>query len=188
MKQKKHLLKICVLLFLFVCASAAPGAFAQDDTQDAQKFGIGLKFLGGDGLNAVGFNARFWSESKLGFEAGWATDGEGGGGVSSRFHIIPFSALYTLTHVNTNSMYIRPYLGGGINITRFTTNIDDYLSDFLGEDISLSETKVGGQGFFGAEFTFKSVPRLSFGGDVGLHRIFNDNGFRAGVQVHYYLK
>ena len=109
MKHRKRLLKTCILLFLFICASAAPSIYAQD-VPDSQKLGIGLKFLGGDGWSAVGVNARFWTESKLGFEAGWVTDGESGGGVSARFHIIPVSVLYTLTHVDTDSMYIRPYV------------------------------------------------------------------------------
>jgi len=195
MKHRKYLLKTCVLLLLFVCASAAPSVYAQDGPPESQKFGVGFKVLAGNDVTAIGANARFWTESPLGFEVGWARDSEGisasadGISVDASAHIdvIPMSALYTLTHVNTESVYIRPYVGGGINIARgsFSAGASGYGGS---SSVSVSATKVGAQGFAGAEFTFKQIPKLSFGGDLGILRFGGNSGFAAGLQVHYYLK
>ena len=196
MKQRKYLSKICALLFL-TCVLVVPAVHAENAPPDgiSQQFGVGFKVLAGNGLTAVGANARFWTESNLGFEVGWARDGEGVSGsadgvsvgVSAHLDVIPVSALYTLTHVDTESVYIRPYVGGGINIARLSASAS---ASGYGESASASAstTKVGGQGFAGAEFTFKQVPKLSFGGDIGIHRFAGDSGFAVGFQVHYYLK
>jgi len=160
--------------------SAFPTYYDTGEVQDSQHFGIGFKYLGGDGLHLVGFNARFWTESKLGFEVGWGTYSEDlYYVVSARANVIPVSVLYTLSHVETDSMYIRPYIGGGINFTSVSASAYGY---------SDSKSKIGGQGFGGAEFTFNSLPRLSFGGDIGFYRLYQSNKARVGFQVHYYLK
>jgi hypothetical protein len=74
-------------------------------------------------------------------------------------------------------VYIRPYIGGGLNISRVSVR-----------EINLSETKVGGQGFAGAEFTVKDFPKLSFGGDLGVHNFGYGSGFMLGVNILYYFK
>ena len=190
MNQAKLFLKASVLLVLFVCTTVSAYAGDAPPSGVEQKFSVGFKYFGGDGLSAIGVNARFWSESKWGFEGGWARDGNSVNGISTNFDIIPVSVLYTLGHVDTTDVYIHPYVGGGLNITHYSSNNGIRHADFFSDDYYApeSQTKVGGQGFVGAEFTFKKFPKLSFGGDLGIHRNFGDTGFRAGVQVHYYLK
>ena len=165
MKHRKYLLKTCVLLFLFVCASAATSVYAQGGPPGdiEQTVGVGLKVLARDG-SIAGFNARYWSEQNFGFEGGLL--------LKSHWKTIPISGLYTLTHVDTDSMYIRPYVGGGINMNFFEG----------------TDNKIGGQGFGGAEFTVKSFPKLSFGGDLGVHSFGHGSGFMVGINVLYYLK
>jgi len=186
MKHRKYLLKTCVLLFLFVCASAAPSVFAQDGPPESQKIGVGIR---ADGfVAAVDFNVRFWTESKFGFEAGY--------GQRYGWKEVPISALYTLAHINTDSVYIRPYVGGGISINSIPSGYS-CSGDWETGDISCgisSATKIGGQGFGGVEFTFTAVPRLSLGVDVGHWRVpsgykglsFSETGIK--FNVHYYLK
>ena len=198
MKQRKYLSKICALLFL-TCVLVVPAVHAENAPPDgiSQQIGVGFKVLAGDAFDgtAIGANARFWTESNFGFEVGWVRDSGGvkgssegvSVGVSAHFDVIPVSALYTLTHVDTESVYIRPYVGAGFNIARLSASVS--VSGY-GESASASDsaTKVGGQGFAGAEFTFKQVPKLSFGGDIGIHRFAGDSGFAVEFQVHYYLK
>ena len=212
MQHRKHLLKICVLLSLFVSVFAAPFAFADGPPSDIeQKFGVGLGVLAGNDVTYLGVNTRFWSGGNLGFEAGWLTDGESESRtmsgvraeVSARVHLIPVSMLYTVWHVDTNSVYIRPYVGGGINIARLSSKVT---VSYQGESISesASDSGFGGQGFVGAEVTFKAVPRLSFGGDIGYYRFGGKNfnfdgsdaadldwtskGSGARFNITYYLK
>lgn len=200
MKLGKHILTTCVLLLIFVCASAAPSLYAQD-VPDKQKFGIGLKGIQVSGGTYLGVGARIWTESKLGFDFGWVTDGESASGsgisASARIHAIPASVLYTVTHVDVGSVYIRPYVGGGINISHLSTNLEldlppgvpPAIADAIKKEFDeLTGTKAGGQGFFGAEFTITAVPRLSFLGEVGVHHIHGNRGWAAGFGVKYYLR
>ena len=215
---RKNLLILCSLLVLFACAYSAPAAYAQD-AWESQHIGVGFKYLGvGEdkdfkkgALNLYGVNARVWTESKFGFEGGWLTWGESekesyegySFELSTRIHMIPVSVLYTVAHVDAGGMYIRPYVGGGININRISVSGSVKYQEQSFSN-TFSATKVGGQGFGGAEFTFKSLPQLSFGGDIGFHRIgigdidmevfeekvkgINISKFGGSFQVHYYFK
>jgi len=186
MKHKNYFSKTCALLLFFVCAAAATSVYAQD-VQDSQKIGIGVKAAGIYGV--VDFNARFWTASKFGFEAGYG----------QRYGIkeIPVSALYTITHIDTDSVYIRPYVGGGIGIYSYPEGVsilgwssNDWQKCIVdGECDFSSSTKIGGQGFGGAEFTFKSFPRLSLGAEIGHWRVgYGGHETAARFNVHFYVK
>ena len=156
MKRRKYLLNTCVLLFLFVCASTAPALYAQDGPPESQKLGVGFSTVYSDG-GFFGFNVRSWTEDKLGWEAGYATRGSSyhysTRDYSWRYHVIPVSVLYTLSHADYDSVYIRPYIGGGINIASFSSGYD---SAWNIEGQRASATRIGGQGF---------------GGDLGISHI-----------------
>jgi len=186
MKYKKYFPKICTLLFLLICVSTATSVYAQD-VQDSQKIGIGVKAAGIYGV--VDFNARFWTASKFGFEAGYG----------QRYGIkeIPLSALYTITHIDTDSVYIRPYVGGGVGLYRYPEgssllgwSANDWakcIND--GECNVTGSTKISGQGFGGAEFTFKSAPRLSLGAEIGHWRVgYGGYETAARFNIHFYVK
>ena len=190
MNKLKCFLKTCVLPVLFVCVFAASSLYAQTPFDIEQKVGVGFQ-LWNSGINMFGVNARFWSEKRLGFEVGWVTNGEsgrvGGYSINLRTHMINPSLLVTLAHVDTNNVYIRPYAGGGPNIIYRKSDRDDDLTDY-GKEVFVIGTKVGGQGFGGAEVTFKAVPQLSVGGDLGVYRYQNQTGRGLRFLVHYYLK
>jgi len=164
------------------------------DSPVSQKFGVGFNVLFGGDTAFYGANARYWSKIKLGFDAGWMMDADSCAetddsvenfSLKYRAYVIPVSLLYAPVEVNAGGLYIRPYIGGGINIAhrRITTSGTPDVPNAL-----FSETEIGGQGFGGAEFGFRAVPRLSFGGDVGGYGIFGawDMGIR--VNVNLYLK
>ena len=160
MKYKKDILKTCVLLsfFTFVSAAATPSAFA-DGPPESQTIGVGLQTpLGGN--TAVGVNARYWSERNFGFEGGFTAKGI--------FKSINIAGLYTFAHKDTDSMYIRPYVGAGILHGRWndSQSVDAGFGNTV--DISFKANATGVSIFPGAEFTFKSFPKLSFGGDLQL--------------------
>ena len=190
MNQRKWLLKTCILPALFVCVFAASSLYAQAPFGIEQKVGVGLQLWNSD-FTMYGANVRFWSENRLGFEVGWVTNGESGSvsgyKMEFRTHMINPSLLFTLAHVDTNNVYIRPYAGGGPNIIYRKSNRDDDLTDY-GKELFVIGTKVGGQGFGGAEVTFKAVPQLSIGGDLGVYRFQNQTGRGLRFLVHYYLK
>jgi len=189
--KRKYLSTISVLLVLFVCASAAPSIFAQDGPPESQQIGVGMR---ADGfVSAVDFNARIWTEMKLGFEIGF--------GKRHGWTEVPVSVLYTIAHIDTEPVYIRPYAGGGISYNRIPLgwgyNANECVSDWqAGRECEppTASTKIGGQGFVGAEFTFKAFPRLSVGTDIGHWRVpsgwqghsFSETGIK--LNIHYYLK
>ena len=205
MKHRKYILKTCVLLVLFACMSAT-SAFAAGPPE-SQKFGVGFSALSGGGSYTygvnnyssgtyVGINARSWTEGPLGFEFGYTTRGRSenwfgtGSGYTWRYHVLPINVLYTVPfNLDNDLLYLRPYAGGGLNITRYTTNLTGYYTTIMTgyEDSRGSETKVGGQGFGGAEVTFKAVPKLGVGVDLGVHRIGWGTGFGSSFKAHYYF-
>lgn len=151
MKNKKYSSITCVLLVLFVCVSAASSAFAEGPPE-SQEFGVGLQALLASN-SAPGVNARYWSESNFGVEGGLYAGG---------FRGFNLSGLYTVTHKDTDSMYIRPYVGVGILHERWSDSGD--LGGYGNYNVKYTAT--GLNIFPGAEFTVKSYPKLSFGGDL----------------------
>ena len=193
MKQRKYFTKICAMLFLIV-AFAATSVYAQGlPPYDIQlHFAIGFQYLNAGMIDgSPGINARFWSDKNVGFDVGWARNSIEGYGyvsgsrvdISINNDIIPASLLYTVYHGDTSVVYIRPYVGGGFNISRISAS-----AEYAGSSGSGSDTKIGGQGFGGVEFTFKAVPRLSFGGDVGYYRIHEAKGSAGRFLINFYLK
>jgi hypothetical protein len=209
--RKKPVRKICVIslltLFLLCTASGSPAIFAADnsgqidkagtntDDKIPQTFGVGVK-LGGSSFG-VGVNARYWSNKNVGFEVGYSHYSFGissmdyGYDVSS--HQITPSLLFSFSRVNTPSLQLRPYVGGGINYSRysFKSDFDEYY-DLLG--INESSSKIGGQGFAGLELAFKKLPKLSFSGDLGYYSTSTPyvemkvGGISFAATINYYLK
>ena len=184
----KHLSKICVLLVVFVLVSFAPSAFAEGPPE-SQKIGVGFATTHSGG-NLIGLSFRSWTESPWGFEVGWTTRGyKIPGNETYRWHVIPVSVLYTLTHYDVDSVYIRPYVGGGINFGTFPTwecSVNNNYTSYGCE--RKNATKIGGQGFGGAEFTFKGFPKLGLSADLGFSGIGGGNNFGFNFKAHYYLK
>jgi hypothetical protein len=85
--------------------------------------------------------------------------------------------------MDSGSVYARQYVGGGINIGRFEYSTSNRPPAKVGNN------QYGAQVFTGAEVTFKAIPQMSLGFDIGFH-LFNDFNSRAlGVRVlaKYYI-
>jgi hypothetical protein len=167
---------------------------SNSDTKIHQTFGIGLK-LGGSHFG-VGANVRYWSGKRVGFEVGYSRSsigyGSSGLGYTASVNQIIPSLLLTISQADKPSCRIRSYIGGGVNFSRSSTEIDTSNLG-LGNDKE-SSTNVGGQGFVGLELVFKKIPRLSFGGDAGYYSTaipftgMKIGGFALGLGIHFYLK
>jgi len=88
----------------------------------------------------------------------------------------------------TNAVWVRPYLGGGVNFNRLT------LGSPL-DDVNVVEHAVGSHVIGGAEFTSASVPQFAVSADVRRQWApattvsdFDLDGAGVTVSAHWYLK
>jgi hypothetical protein len=150
--------------------------------------------LGGSmtGASPVGFGAavRTWSRGQPSFQLTMShssqTSVEAPGQLSS-LKIAP-SLLYSLRDRLTDTVWVRPYLAGGVTFVR------DSLREVTPGAIAETKNGFGWQGFGGAEFTFPSVPKFTLSADLGYYwRPESFPGFDAGrvgvtVTGHWYVK
>ena len=171
-------------------ATRPPAREAWDSENDEveQKFRVGMKILAGKNSRvSYGFSVGIPINNKIGIESGLLTYGDSYNyyemGVSARAYVIPASLLFTVANIDAEELYIRPYVGVGANIA--IAKATAYWWDY---SASASNYKFGGQLIFGAEFTFKAVPQLSFGPEFGYYRILEGQGMLAGVTVNFNIK
>jgi hypothetical protein len=198
-KSRRYLVQMLLSAFV-LCGILSSAVYAADDTKNqtnsnseiSQTFGIGLR-LGGSHFG-VGANARYWSQNRVGFELGYSHSSIGFPDVgydASVNQVIP-SFLLALSKVDRPSCFIRPYVGGGITFSRSSSSLN-LSSVGLGNNKD-SVSNVGGQGFVGTELTFKKVPKLAFGADLGYYSTaipftgIKIGGFAIAATIHYYVK
>ena len=147
------------------------------------EFGVGAR-LGGFSFG-VGASVRYWSADRLAFQADISHFGVTGFGLTQ---IAP-NVLVGIGHPDlTKDMQVRPYAGGGLNITHFGGNTLGLIQN--------SGTSVGFQVFIGAELVTKSLPKFGFGGDIGYYQVSTPTGlgsitfggFAIAFTAHYYVK
>ena len=158
-----------------------------DDVE--RNFRVGMKVMAGkNSLVAYGPSVGIPINNKVGIESGLLTYGASenyyGWGVSARAYVIPASVIFTVANIDAEELYIRPYVGGGVNIAFASARAYDGWGNYG----SASDNKFGGQVIFGAEFTFKAVRQLSFGPEFGYYRIFEGQGMLAGVSINFNIK
>jgi opacity protein-like surface antigen len=145
----------------------------------------------GNSTLGLGASARAWSQNRLGaqFEVSrYALDNTD---ATARVTSIRFepSLLYTLPDSVTDFVWMRPYLGSGINIRRQTS-----ASTIAGDAPSLSENKLGFQVFGGAELTFAGAPPFALSIDLAHHWAntsltgIDFGGLGISVAGHWYVK
>jgi hypothetical protein len=97
------------------------------------------------------------------------------------------AALYALPDVVQSSVWVRPYVGTGLDLARSTFN-------GLTPGVSPTDTAFGPNVFGGAELTFAGVPQVGVSLNVGYHWLessfntFELGGTRVGIAGHWYLK
>ena len=99
------------------------------------------------------------------------------------------SAIYSLPDRVTDSIWLRPYFGGGAAITRAKLKFgtpDDLAAP--------TDTSVGFRTFGGAELTFPAVARFAISADLGylwsreLFPGFDPSGVQFSISGHWYVK
>jgi hypothetical protein len=136
----------------------------------------------------VGASVRGWSERRLGgqFDVSHYS-------ITSPIQIGSFSAtqlgpsvLIPMRDHITDHVWMRPYIGAGIDWTHAT----------LSQAPGFSETSntIGGRVFGGSEFMFSSVPQFGLSLDIGYYQIptpfvgWEMKGIGAAVSAHWYVK
>jgi len=140
---------------------------------------------------AFGATARAWSRDKFGAQLEISrhalTNLEAPGRVTS----IQFepSVLYRLPDHVADYLWVRPYLGSGVNLRRQTLS-----TATPGAGPSVSENQFGLQAFGGGELTFANVPRFALSVDLGYHWVRTSfagvdlGGPGVSVSGHWYVK
>jgi Bacterial SH3 domain len=139
--------------------------------------------------HAFGAAARMWPRDRFGAQIEMTRSTLTSGVSPARlttFHISP-SVLYALPNVVGSSIWLRPYVGGGAEMTRST------LRDMT-PGMSAQDTSFGLRTFGGGEMTFAGLPQVTVSADVGYHWLespfsaFQLGGLRASLSAHWYLK
>jgi hypothetical protein len=151
---------------------------------------VGLGGRLGGATVGIGATARAWRRDRLGAEIGIAryeTTSPAVGRVTS----VQFepSLLYSLPDRIGDRLWLRPYLGSGVNLARHTLS---GVPSPAGS--AASENRIGLQAFGGTELTFANLPRLAVSVDVGYHWAktsfdgFTPGGPGVSVSGHWYVK
>jgi SH3 domain-containing protein len=152
---------------------------------------IGGSTRGAGSTLGFGATARAWSRDKFGAQLEVShfalTRLEAPGRVTS----IQFepSVLYRLPDHVADYLWVRPYLGSGVNLRRQTLS-----TATPGAGPSVSENQFGLQAFGGGELTFAGVPRFALSVDLGYHWVRTSfagvdlGGPGVSVSGHWYMK
>jgi hypothetical protein len=122
--------------------------------------GIGGRMSGS--TLGFGVTGRAWSRGPLGGQVDLSRIAQTTPGLPGRVTSIQFSpsVLYGFADFVTDSVWLRPYVGGGGTLHRHTMS-------GLTPETSITENKFSFQGFGGAELTLPSVPRFAVSIDAG---------------------
>ena len=142
-----------------------------------------------DPFRAIGGTGRFWSSHGFGVQLDLSrssVSSELAPGRVTTVYVSP-SVMYPLPGVVRSSVWLRPYLGSGLDVARSTLKN-------VGPGLSITDTSVGFKAFGGGELTFASAPQVSVSVDLGYHWLdspfpgFDVSGVRASFAGHWYMK
>jgi hypothetical protein len=150
-------------------------------------------FGGRAGGSNVGFgaSARAWSRDRFGVQFDLTRVAMAGLAPTERVTSMQFEpgVLYTLADHVADYIWVRPYAGSGLTISRRSLS-----STIPGAVPVASQSQVGVQAFGGTELTFASVPRFAMSVDVayrwGTMKFAGIDLGRVGVSVagRWYVK
>ena len=145
--------------------------------------------LGGTTLG-FGASARAWSQGPLGVQLEVARYAHTDAGVPDRVTSIQFapSAIYSLPDAVTGSVWLRPYLGAGVDWYRMR------MSSPIPSADSITGNRWGVLAFGGSELTFANAPQFALSADLGYHWAktpflgIDLGGLGLSVSGHWYIK
>jgi hypothetical protein len=145
------------------------------------------------GASTFGFgaNARAWRRNRLGVQVDVSRHVLGGAGRPGRLTTVQIepSVLYSLPNRMTDYLWLRPYLGSGVNLRR-----QSFASAVASPGIGASDTGVGLLALGGGELTFAAMPRFALSADISYRWAktafpdFETEGPGASIAAHWYLK
>ena len=152
---------------------------------------IGLGARVGGSTVGFGATARVWSRNRFGAQLEVSHAALTSVGVPGDVRSIQFepSLLFRLPDHVGDYLWVRPYLGSGVNLRRQTLS-----SAVPGAGPSVSENTFGLQAFGGGELTFAGVPRFALSVDLGYHWVRTSfpgvdfGGPGVTVSGHWYVK
>jgi hypothetical protein len=136
-----------------------------------------------------GAATRLWSPSRFGAQLDVmrsTTTSELVAGQLTTWQFSP-AALYALPDLVRSSIWVRPYVGTGLDLARSTVG-------GLTTDAAAHDTAFGTKVFGGAEMTLPGAPKVGVSVDVGYHWLessfatFELGGARASIAAHWYVK
>jgi hypothetical protein len=142
-----------------------------------------------DPFRTVGASGRFWSGYGLGVQLDLSrasVSSELAPGRVTTFAVSP-SVLYPLPGVIRSSVWVRPYVGSGIEIARSS------LSNVT-PGMSIHDNSVGFKAFGGGEFTFAGAPQVGVSVDLGYRWLdspftgFDNSGLHFSFAGHWYIR
>lgn len=150
--------------------------------------------LGGQMSGATpgfGFTSRIWSRSRLGVQLDLSRSRLTSTSSPERVESTEFapSVIYALPDYVTDSIWLRPYFGGGAALTRSKLN-----AGTPEVTPSVTESAFGLRGFGGAEVTIPNLPRFAVSADVGYRWSeqpfagFELGGLGFSISGHWYVK
>jgi hypothetical protein len=152
-------------------------------------FGLGGRISG----STLGFGgtARVWRRNRLGAELEVSRYALSSDAAQTRVTAIQFepSLLYSLPDRMTDYIWVRPYLGAGVNLGRRTST-----NGTPGAALSVSENIVGFQVFGGGEVSLAVMPQFALGIDLGYQSAkaspvgLDLGGARVSVSGHWYVR
>jgi len=142
-----------------------------------------------DPFRTVGGSGRFWSGYGFGVQLDLSrssASSELAPGRVTTFAVSP-SVLYPLPGVIRSSVWVRPYVGSGVDIARSS------LSNVT-PGMSIHDNSVGFKAFGGGEFTFAGAPQVGVSVDLGYRWLdspftgFDNSGLHLSFAGHWYIR
>jgi len=155
-------------------------------------FGVGGQMTGASGATpGFGFTSRLWSRSRLGVQLDLSQTTMTSTLSPERLRSTQFapSVIYSLPDYVSDSLWLRPYFGGGAALTR-----SKLTSGTPEVSAAVTESLFGFRGFGGAEFTIPNMPRFAISADVGYQWSqqpfagFDLGGVGFALSGHWYVK
>jgi hypothetical protein len=174
-----------------VSASTAPAASARTVYVPPPTHFVGIGGLVAGSTPAWGATTRVWSRKKFGVQLEVSRLAESSADASARMTAVQFSPslVYSLADVVTDYVWIRPYVGGGVRLSRAS------LSDPLtGAGAALTDSSLAWRGHGGTELSFASMPRFAVSADLGYQKRTTPfpgheiGGVGFTVAAHWYVR
>jgi hypothetical protein len=170
-------------------AVAAPSTRTVYVPPPTHYFGVGGLVAGS--TPAWGATTRVWSRNRLGLQVEVSRLAESSDAGAARLSAVQFSPslVYSLADVVTDYLWVRPYLGGGVRLSRAT------LAGALGDaGESLTDSSLAWRAHGGTEVTFASVPRFAVSADAGYQKKttpfpgYEIGGMGFTIAAHWYVR